>query len=410
MGNNNYNEYDNRVYWIWLTMIFGIGSDDFWKYCRGYRTVKDFAEDVMNGRIRLNTSAQKNRLASVSLDDASRVLQKCLDNGVEVTSFKSSKYPARLKKTLSPPPVLYFKGDISVLSDMPSVAVIGTRNPCEYSIDITDSICSGLARSGILTISGFEEGIDVKANSASVNSGGKTVGVCGKGILDKRTLSEQGDLIAENGVLIAEYTDANDFGRVLYDNRNRILCGLADVLLFVECSEISHGLNNVKHAERMELPIFAVPPADINDKHFFGQRNLLRNGAFSAFDAQDLIRYMSKMESADGDGLVKYNSIKVEKSDKTTNRKIKERHNLNNSLKNSSEDLHNSQYSATIDISVLTGTQLKIAELLKSGGDMYIDQISETLDIPVPEIMNELIDMQMNGIVTELAGKLYRLG
>lgn len=410
MENNIIKEYDNRVYWIWLTMIFGIGSDDFWKHCRGYRTVKDFALDVMKGKIRLFNQGQRNRLESLSFDDAERVLEKCLDNGVEVTSFKSSKYPARLKKTVSPPPVLYYKGDISVLSEMPSVAVIGTRNPCEYSIDITDSICSGLAKSGIMTISGFEEGIDVKANSASVLSGGKTVGVCGKGILDQRTFSEQGDMIINNGVLIAEYTDTDDFGRVLYDNRNRIMCGLADVLLFVECSDISHGLNNVKHAERMGLPVFAVPPADINDRHFFGQRNLLRNGAFSAFDAQDIIRYMSNLDDPDGDGLVKYSTIKVDKSDKTTNRKKKERHNLNNSMKNPSEGLQNVKNSATINISVLSGTQLKIAELLKSGGEMYIDQISDSLDIPVPEIMNELIELQMSGMVTELAGKLYRLG
>ncbi len=410
MENRINTEYDNRVYWIWLTMVFGIGTDDFWKLCRGYRTVRDFAHDVMNGRLPLRTQRQKDRVASVTFDDASKVLEKCFDNGVEVTTFKSSRYPARLKKTLSPPPVIYYRGDITILSDTPSVAVIGTRNPCEYSIDITDSICSGLAKSGIITISGFEEGVDVRANSASINSGGRSVGVCGKGILDQRTFSEQGDMIVSSGVLIAEYTDINDFGRVLYDNRNRIMCGLADVLLFVECSDISHGLNNVKHAERMGIPIFAVPPADINDRHFFGQRNLLRNGAFSAFDANDIIRYMSKMESPEGDGLVKYSSIKVEKSDKTTNRKKKERHNLNNNLKIPSEDLHNSQKSDTIDISVLTGTQLEIAGLLKQNGEMYIDSIAESLDISVPEIMNELLDMQMNGIVSELAGKLYKLG
>lgn len=401
---------DNRVYWIWLTMVFGIGTDDFWKYCRNYRTVKDFAADVKSGRLPLKKRNQQERAASVSFEDAEKVLDKALKNGIEVTSFRSSKYPARLKKTMSPPPVLYYKGDISILSDTPAVAVIGTRNPCEYSIDITETICSGLAKSGILTISGFEEGIDVKANTASITSGGKSVGVCGKGILDHRAFSEQGDMIVNNGVLIAEYTDADDFGKVLYDHRNRILCGLADVLLFVEASDLSHGLNNVKHAERLGLPIFAVPPADINDRHFFGQRDLLRNGAFSAFDANDIIRFMSKMESTDGDGLVKYDSIKVEKSDKTTNRRKKERHNLNNSLKNPSEGLHNQQNNVKIDISVLTGLQLAIAELLKENGDMYIDAISEALNSSVPEIMNELLDMQINGYITELSGKLYRLG
>jgi predicted Rossmann fold nucleotide-binding protein DprA/Smf involved in DNA uptake len=72
--------------------------------------------------------------------------------------------------------------------------------------------------------------------------------------------------------------------------------------------------------------------------------------------------------------------------------------------------LHNLQKSDTINISVLTGTQLEIAGLLKQNGEMYIDSIAESLDISVPEIMNELLDMQMNGIVSELAGKLYKLG
>lgn len=407
---DNIKEYDNRVYWIWLTMIFGIGSDDFWKNCRGYRTVKDFASDVMNGIVQLRTNGQKSRLDSISLDEANRVLERCIENGVEVTSFRSSKYPARLKKTSSPPPILYYKGDINLLSEMPSVAVIGTRNPCEYSIEITDSICTGLAKSGIMTISGFEDGVDLRANSATIEGGGKTVGVCGKGILDARTFSDEGEKISGSGVLIAEFTDTDDFGRVLYDHRNRIMCGLADVLLFVECSDISHGLNNVKHAERLGLPVFAVPPADINDRHFFGQRNLLRNGAFSAFDADDIIRFMSKMESPDGDGMVKYSNIKVEKSDKTTNRKKKERVNLKNNSKISSEGLHKSQNSATIDISDLSGMQKNIAELLKKSGEMYIDAISEELGVQVAEIMNELIDMQLGGYVTELPGKLYKLG
>ena len=45
---------DRRVYWIWLSLLFGAGVSSFWKLCRGYERcfhkenpyVNPFVKDV----------------------------------------------------------------------------------------------------------------------------------------------------------------------------------------------------------------------------------------------------------------------------------------------------------------------------------------------------------------------------
>lgn len=412
MGDNIFekSEYkDNRVYWIWLTMVFGIGSDLFWKHCRDYGSVADFAADVKSGAIALKTEAQRKRAESLDYEDASDILTKCSENDIEVITYRNRNYPVKLRKISLPPPVLYYRGDITLLSGMPAVAVIGTRSPCDYSLEITDFICGGLARSGIAVISGFESGIDERANLAAVESGGRTVGICGKGIFDPKTLTDEGGSIAENGLLVAEFTDAEDFGRIKYDHRNRILCGLSDALLFIECSDESHGLNNAKHAEKQGKRIFAVPPADLTDRRFFGQRDLLRSGAAAAFDSSDIARYLGKNIEGDETKLGNNSDKKIAKSKKITKSAKKVRKNLKNNAKNPSEDLHKSKNSATINISDLTGELREIAELLKENGPTHPDKISDKLDIDAAKVLTSMLELQMSGYVRELPGRLYAL-
>lgn len=404
------NEYDdNRVYWIWLTMVFGAGSDIFWKHCRSYGSVADFAADVRAGAVPLKTDVQKARAKSIDFEDARDILTKCEENNVGVITYRNRRYPVKLKKIDSPPPVLFYRGDISLLSRMPAVSVIGTRSPCDYSLEITDLLCAGLAKSGIAVISGFENGIDERANFAAAEAGGKTVAVCGKGIFDEKILTEDADAIAENGLLVAEFTDADDFGRVRYDCRNRILCGLSDALLFIECASDGHGLNNVKHAQRQGKKIFAVPPSDLTDSRFFGQRNLLRRGASPVFDAWDIAHFLGSKTSEKDVELVKYSEIKAASSKKVTKSAKKVGKNLKNNDKNSSNDLHKSQNSATINISDLTGKLRDIAELLKENGATHPDRISDKLGMNAAEVLTSMLELQIGGYVRELPGRLYVL-
>ena len=77
---------------------------------------------------------------------------------MQTVGFGDEFYPKRLKWIPDPPPVLYARGDISVLGSQTAIAIVGTRTPCEYSVSAMNMICSQLVEAGALVISGFEQG------------------------------------------------------------------------------------------------------------------------------------------------------------------------------------------------------------------------------------------------------------
>lgn len=399
---------DRRVYWLWVSMALGAASESLWKLCRGYRSVADFAEAVKACRFSDMSAAQCERAQSRSFLDAEKLIERCADEGVAVVTFRDELYPSRLKRIPNPPPVLFARGDLGRLKTAHAVSVVGTRTPCDYSFKAVDKLCGELAQLGIPVISGAEEGIDLAANKAACDAGGVTAALVGRGILDPKSKGGSLDEIAAHGILLSEYTDSSDFGRVPFDARNRILCGLADAVLFIEARSDSMGLNNVKHAERLNKPVFCVPPADITDARFFGQRSLIRNGAYPAFDATDIVRVLEKIDGS-GQGAVKYDDIrdksksKTNKSGKMSEKKAKK------VSENDQEGLHNGENSVKIDMSGLSQEQKSIVQLLMEKGTLHLNQIAELLEMSMSTAINELTMLELIGTVNELPGKQFEL-
>lgn len=396
---------DRRIYWVWLAMVLGAGSESFWKMCRGYRSISDFAENVKALRFSNMNENQCERAKDISFRDAEELIVKCAAQGVDTVIFRDERYPKRLKRTPNPPTVLFVRGDADKLNAHRVVSVVGTRTPCDYSLKAAREICAELARNGALIVSGAEVGIDVAAIEGALSMGHNAAALLGRGILEENALDET---IEENCLLVSEYTDRSSFGKVSFNNRNRILCGLCDLVLFVEARADSRGLNNVKHAELINRPVFCVPPADIFDIRFKGQQLLLTNGAQPAFSgSQILARYAELV----GETLrtVKFADIKTEphkEQEKTEEQSVKKVKKVD---ENAAEVLHNEEKSAKIDMSGLSQEQKAICELLKEKGSLHLNQIAEMTELPVNTVVNELTLLSIEGTVKELPGKSYKL-
>ena len=75
-----------------------------------------------------------------------------------------------------------FATDVSCLSIEKSVAIIGTREPSDYSVVVAEEFSSFLAERGVNIISGFAMGIDTAAHRSAMRAGGSTVAVMGCGL------------------------------------------------------------------------------------------------------------------------------------------------------------------------------------------------------------------------------------
>lgn len=398
----------DRVYWVWLAMVMGTASANLWRMSDRYDSAADLCAAIKNGIPNGLTDVQRGAAERVSAGDALKLIEKYESGGVRVIAYCDPDYPERLRWIPNPPPVIFARGDVGALSASVTVAVVGTRTPCDYSVEATRTICSRLAEAGVAVISGFERGIDIEANLAAISSGGKTAAVCGKGINNERVLGEEGAQIMQNGALIAEFTEQGEVAPVSYTERNRILCGLADGVFFAECRADSRGLDNAAHARTLGRPIFALPPADITDRRFYGQRDLIRAGAVPVFGANDILLGLKRSGKAEGIILLDEDTGTEKKSGKGRRKNKRAAKTEKKVQKNVQEGLRKSENSVTIDMSGLTERQKKICGFI-ADGEKHLNIIAERLELPVNVLLGEMMTLQIKNIAEELPGKRYRL-
>ena len=197
------------------------------------------------------------------------------------------EYPEYLRQMTKPPFVLFYYGDINLISDSNRcLAVVGTRNPSPKGIDITRKIVKDTCKDYI-TVSGMASGIDRIAHETAINNRGKTVAVLGSGI-DVCFPSENSDIyeiIRNNHLVISEYPEGCPPGKMSFPIRNRIVAMISKALLVTE-SKIHSGTSiTVNYALDYGKNVMAVPSTDYGDS---GCNLYIKQGAFLVEDAVDV--------------------------------------------------------------------------------------------------------------------------
>ena len=111
------------------------------------------------------------------LDEARRRLER---SEARVVAICDAEYPALLRESPDPPPVLFVRG--RPLGDAPVVALVGSRRATRAGLEAARLVAAGLARAGVTVVSGFAHGIDAAAHAAALEEGGETWGVLGCGV------------------------------------------------------------------------------------------------------------------------------------------------------------------------------------------------------------------------------------
>ena len=188
------------------------------------------------------------------------------------------------------PKTLYYLGTLPS-ERRPTVAIVGTRRPTRYGIEVTQRIASELAGQGVVIVSGMALGVDAIAHRAALDAGGTTIAVQanGLGVLYPRTNQQLGEaIIAQGGAIISEYEPGTSAHAHHFLERNRIVSGLADAVIITEAAARSGTLNTAGHALEQGKDIFVVP-GNITSPLSAGCNSLLRQGAQPLLDSNDVI-------------------------------------------------------------------------------------------------------------------------
>lgn len=209
-----------------------------------------------------------------------------------VITLADSDYPKALLSIPDPPPVLYAKGRIALLS-RPSIAIVGSRNPTRQGQENAGRFAEVLASAGLTIVSGLALGIDAAAHEGALSEragSASTIAVTGTGLdlvypARHRALAHR---IASHGCLLSEYPIGTPAIASNFPRRNRIISGLTTGTLVVEAAAQSGSLITARSALEQGREVFAIP-GSIHSPLSKGCHLLIRQGAKLVESAQDVL-------------------------------------------------------------------------------------------------------------------------
>lgn len=213
--------------------------------------------------------------------------------GAKYLFHDQAGYPPLLAETAGAPPILTWKGDLS-LASRPSVAMVGARNASAAAVKLARDFAAALSEAGFTVVSGLARGIDGAVHRGALPA---TIGVIASGI-DVAYPPEHAELqadVGERGLLLAEQPPGTEPLARHFPSRNRIIAGLASGTLVVEAAPKSGSLITARLAAEAGREVMAIPGSPL-DGRATGCNQLIRDGAVLVQTPEDVIELLSHFD------------------------------------------------------------------------------------------------------------------
>lgn len=204
----------------------------------------------------------------------------CEQSGQSLLTLASPDYPALLREIPDAPPLLFLRGDASLLT-LPQLAIVGSRHPSHTGLADARDFAADLVRSGLVITSGLASGIDGAAHAGALRAGGRTIAVLGTGA-DRAYPREHhrlyGELLDSGSLVVSEFVPGTPPLAPHFPRRNRVISGLSLGVLVVEAAPESGSLITARLAADQGRTVWALPGSR-HQPQSRGCLQLIREGA-----------------------------------------------------------------------------------------------------------------------------------
>jgi DNA processing protein len=209
-------------------------------------------------------------------------------------------FPPLLGEIPEPPALLYVRGDVRLLRRA-AAGIVGSRDHSAYGADAARILASGVARAGVVVVSGMARGVDAIAHTAALDTGGTSIGVLGNGFGVVYPAANRAlyDRMAAMGCLVTELPPGERPHAGAFPRRNRLISGLAGVTVVVEAAPGSGALITADCALDQGRTVLAVP-GPITSATSLGCNRLIQQGAKPALSAGDILEELGLPGIAEG--------------------------------------------------------------------------------------------------------------
>lgn len=278
-------------YEYWFANLKGISNERKRQIRRNFKSAEElyYIEETGLKMYDIQEKERKIILDSFATWEMETEYEKLLQRQVRFVVSMDENYPKRLRNIASAPYALYVKGKVPE-EDALSVAIVGARECSPYGESMAREFSKVLASKGVQIISGMARGVDGAAQKAALEVGGASYGVLGCGV-DICYPREQIGLymeLQEQGGVLSEFPVGSSPLPQHFPARNRIISGLADVVLVMEAKEKSGSLITADMALEQGKDVYALP-GPINSRLSKGCNWLIKQGAGVLFSPEELL-------------------------------------------------------------------------------------------------------------------------
>ncbi|HRD58886.1 MAG TPA: DNA-processing protein DprA [Ferruginibacter sp.] len=278
-------------------------------------------------------------------------------------------YPQRLVNCYDSPILLYYRGTANLNADK-IISIVGTRKHSEYGKMLCEKLIEDLNDKNILVVSGLAYGIDTIAHKASLKNGLQTVGVLAHG-LDTIYPAQNKSLAAQMtafGGLLTDFPKETNPDKQNFPKRNRIVAGICDALIVIESGIKGGSLITAELGNSYNKDVFAFPGKTTDNKSEGCNYLIKNNKAILITNADDLLSGMN------------WNLEKKKKA--------------------------GTQKQLFIE---LTAQEKTIYDILQQNNHNHIDELFAKSALSSSSMAAALLSLEMQGIVTRMPGKIYKL-
>lgn len=215
------------------------------------------------------------------------------DSTIYSIDATSPQWPALLREVpqKTQPKKLYIRGTLPP-PDTLTAAIVGTRKPSAYGKEATRDIVTELARHNIAIVSGMALGIDSVAHKTALELGAPTIAVLGSGldesvIYPKENTGLARAIVSAKGAVVSEYEPLQKPELWTFPQRNRIIAGIAKMIIVIEAGEKSGALITARLGAEYNRDVYALP-GSIYNAMSQGANALIKDGASPITSIRDI--------------------------------------------------------------------------------------------------------------------------
>ena len=358
--------------------------------------IRDMRNAGINGRTLSNVRTMRPEI------DPDAVMADLDARDITTITLLDSTYPERLRQIYDHPPVIYVKGALTEKDEW-SIAVVGTRKPTNYGLQMANTLSEKLVRSGITVVSGLARGIDAEAHHSALQAGGRTIAIqaCGLDIVYPANHGQLAQRIAESGAVISEYPLGVEPRGDFFPRRNRIMSGLSLGTLVIEADHGSGALITADCALEQDREVFAVP-GTVTSSRSRGTNKLIQEGAKLVAGVDDILAELNLLVVPEQPSLLNM--------DQAAERPQGRRSARDTSRRDSAPAPRTPAPAPTRlpPPEPVAATDVEVGVLRHlSQEPMHIDEVIRQCELPVSTVSSTLAMMELKGIIKQVGAMNY---